>query len=56
MKLNKNTISTALLLLGMAFLTIGIVTDNRIFSWAAVAFLLLSLLLGGRWLRPRKRP
>jgi hypothetical protein len=36
-------------------LVIGIATDNTAFSWAAVAFIIISLLAGGRWLRPRKR-
>jgi hypothetical protein len=30
-------------------------TDNTIFSWAAVAFIFISLVLGGRWMRPRNR-
>ena len=54
MNLNKRRISGYLLLLGMVFLVIGFTTDNTIFSWISVAFLLISLLLGGRWLRPRK--
>lgn len=54
MKPNKRA-SMAFLILGMVFLTIGISTDNTVFSWAAIAFVLISLLLGGRWLRPRKR-
>lgn len=56
MNLNKRRISGYLLLLGIVFLVIGFITDNTIFSWISVAFLLISLLLGGRWLRPRKRP
>lgn len=46
--------STIFLILGLAFLTIGIATDQTVFSWIAVVFVLLSLLLGGRWLRKRK--
>ena len=42
------------LILGMAFLAIGLVTDNTAFSVAAIAFVVLSLVLGGRWMRPRK--
>ncbi|MBL8102397.1 MAG: hypothetical protein JNM02_07705 [Anaerolineales bacterium] len=52
---NKRRASGALLILGMIFLVIGIAADNTAFSWAAIVFVLLSLLLGGRWLRPRKR-
>ncbi len=54
--MNKRNVSKYSLLIGMMFLIIGIATDNTIFSWIAVAALLLSLLLGGRWMRPRKRP
>ena len=54
MNFNKRKVSGYLLLLGMVFLVIGITTDNTVFSWVSVGFLLISLLLGGRWLRPRK--
>lgn len=54
MKPNKQA-SMAFLILGIVFLTIGISTDNTIFSWAAVAFVLISLVLGGRWMRPRRK-
>jgi len=55
MKLNKQKASGAFLILGMAFLVIGIATTNTAFSWAAIAFVVISLVLGGRWMRPRKR-
>ena len=55
MKPNKRQATVVFLILGMAFLTIGIATDNTIFSWVAIAFVLISLVLGGRWMRPRKR-
>jgi len=55
MNLNKRKSSGIFLILGMAFLTIGIATDNTVFSWMAIAFVLISLVLGGRWMRPRKR-
>ncbi len=53
--LNKRSASGAFLILGMFFLVIGFATDNTTFSWAAIVFVLASLLLGGRWMRPRKR-
>ncbi len=53
--LNTSKASGVFLILGMAFLVIGISTDNTAFSWAAVAFVLISLFLGGRWMRPRKK-
>lgn len=56
MKINKRKVSGYLLILGMVFLVIGFISDNTIFSWAAVVLVLLSLALGGRWLRPRRRP
>jgi hypothetical protein len=42
------------LLLGMVFLTIGMATDQTMFTWAAIAFVLISLIAGGKWLQPRK--
>lgn len=54
MKQNKR-VSMYLLILGMVFLVIGISTDNTIFTWISIAFVVISLILGGRWLRPRKR-
>jgi hypothetical protein len=54
MNTNRRKVSGIFLILGMAFLVIGIATDNTVFSWAAVAFVLISLIAGGRWLRPRK--
>jgi hypothetical protein len=55
MKINNRRVSGYLLILGMTFLVIGIATDNTIFSWVAVVFVFLSLILGGRWLRPRRK-
>jgi len=46
--------STIFLILGLAFLAIGMATNQTAFSWIAIAFVLLSLITGGRWLRPRK--
>jgi len=51
---NRKNSSSVFLVLGLAFLAIGISTDQTAFSWAAIAFVVLSLVLGGRWLRPRK--
>ncbi|MBI5704306.1 MAG: hypothetical protein ACOYYF_09470 [Chloroflexota bacterium] len=55
MKQNKRKASSVFLILGMAFLVIGLSTDNTAFTWAALAFIVISLALGGRWLKPRKR-
>jgi hypothetical protein len=46
--------STVFLILGLAFLVVGIATDQTAFSWIAIAFVLVSLLTGGKWLRPRR--
>ncbi len=54
MNFNKRRVSAYLLILGMALLVIGITTDNTVFTWASIGFVLASLILGGRWLRPRK--
>jgi hypothetical protein len=45
----------AFLILGMSFLAIGIATDIKVFSIAAIVFVLISLITGGRWLRPRRK-
>lgn len=55
MKLNNRRASSAFLILGMAFLVIGIYTDNTAFTWISIAFIVLSLALGGRWMRPRRK-
>jgi hypothetical protein len=55
MNINKRKLSGALLLIGMVFLVIGLATDNTVFSWAAIVLVLLALILGGRWLRPRRK-
>jgi len=52
---NKRRASSVFLILGLSFLVIGISTDNTAFSWIAIAFVVISLVLGGRWLRPRKK-
>lgn len=53
MKFDKRRASSIFLILGIVFLAVGIATNNTSFSWAAAAFILISLVAGGRWLRPR---
>ena len=55
MNINKRKLSVALLLLGMVLLLVGFATGNTVFSWAAFFLTLLSLVLSGRWLRPRRK-
>lgn len=47
--------STIFLILGLVFLGVGIATDQTAFSWIAIAFVLISLITGGRWMRPRRK-
>jgi len=54
MKQNKQRASGAFLIIGMVFFTIGLSTDNTVFTWVAIAFIIISLVLGGRWMRPRR--
>jgi hypothetical protein len=42
------------LILGLAFLAIGLATDQTAFTWIAIAFVVISLVAGGRWLRRRR--
>jgi uncharacterized membrane protein HdeD (DUF308 family) len=55
MKQNKQKASGVFLIIGMAFFVLGLSTDNTTFTWVAIAFIIISLVLGGRWLRPTKR-
>lgn len=50
----RKRLSTIFLILGLIFLVIGLATDQTAFTWAAIAFVLISLVSGGRWLRRRK--
>jgi hypothetical protein len=45
----------AFLIIGMTCLVIGMATDIKAFSIAAIVFVLISLITGGRWLRPRRK-
>lgn len=54
MKMGRGTISSILLLIGLLLLMAGIFADNRVFTWISAGFLLGSLILGGRWLKPRR--
>jgi len=51
---SRKRYSMIFLVLGLAFLAIGIATDQTAFSWIAIAFVLVSLIAGGRWMRPRR--
>jgi len=53
--MNRKRASTLFLILGLAFLAVGMATDQTVFSWLAVAFVLLSLTLGGRWMRGKRK-
>lgn len=50
----RKRLSMVFLILGIVFLAVGISTDQTAFTWIAIAYVLIALLLGGRWLRPRK--
>lgn len=45
--------STIFLVLGLAFLAVGLATDQTVFSWISIAFIMISLVMGGKWLRKR---
>jgi len=55
MKPNRRTPAGVFLILGLAFLTIGIATDNTAFTWIAIVFVLIALLVNSRWFRPGKK-
>ncbi len=43
--------SMGFIILGMVFLVIGLATDQTVFTWISIAFVLISLVTGGKWLR-----
>lgn len=51
----KRKIAGYALLLSMLALIIGIATDNVFFTWASIVLVLLSLVLGGRWKKMKRR-
>jgi hypothetical membrane protein len=55
MKSRLRSLSPILLLIGILLLAVGMYTDNTSYSWASAILILLSLLAGGRWLRPRRK-
>jgi hypothetical membrane protein len=55
MKAKFRAASPFFLLVGIILLTIGIYTDNTTYSMVSIPFILLSLIAGGRWLRPRRK-
>jgi hypothetical protein len=50
---SRKRLSMGLLILGMAFLTLGLATDQPVFTWASIVFVLVSLVMGGKWLGKR---
>lgn len=54
MQSNKRRAGGVFLVLGIAFLTIGLATDNTAFSWIAIVFVVVAILAGGRWQRRGK--
>jgi putative exporter of polyketide antibiotics len=52
-QLSRKRSAMIFLLLGLTFLTVGLATDQTAFTWIAIAFVLLSLVLGGKWLRKK---
>ena len=55
MKQNKRKPSIVFLILGLAFLTIGMATDNTAFSAIAIVFVLIALLANARRAKPDKK-
>jgi len=45
--------SPIFLLVGIAFLATGFITNNNVFTWISIPFLIIALLAGGRWFRKR---
>lgn len=54
MQPNKRRAAGVFLILGIAFLTIGLATENTAFSWVAIVFVILAIITSGRWQMRRK--
>jgi hypothetical protein len=46
--MNRKRLSPIFLVLGLVFLAVGWATDQEAFTYAAIAFLAISLFAGGR--------
>jgi hypothetical protein len=55
MKSRLRAISPLLLLIGILLLAVGMYANDPTYSWASAILILLSLLTGGRWMRPRRK-
>jgi hypothetical protein len=55
MKINRRNVSAVFLILGMVFLAIGVSTHNNIFTWTAIAFIVISLAAGGGRVKPGRK-
>jgi hypothetical protein len=55
MKINRRNVSAIFLILGMVFLAVGFGTHNNIFTWAAIAFIVISLAVGRGRVKPRRK-
>jgi hypothetical protein len=45
------TLSPIFLILGLIFFVIGLYSNNDLFTWIAIGLIVISLLVGGKWLR-----
>jgi hypothetical protein len=55
MKINRRNVSAVFLILGMVFLAVGVSTQNNVFTWGAIAFIVISLAAGGRRAKPGRK-
>jgi hypothetical protein len=55
MKINSRNVSAVFLILGMVFLAVGVSTHNKVFTWAAIAFIVIALAAGGRRVKPGRK-
>jgi len=45
--------SPIFLLIGMVFLAFGFSTNNNIFTWISIVFLVISFVASGRWFKKK---
>jgi len=51
--MDTQSIPPIFLLIGMVFLAFGFSTNNNIFTWISIVFLVISFVASGRWFKKK---
>lgn len=55
MKINRRNVSAVFLIPRMVFLSVGVSTHNNVFTWVAIAFIVISLTAGGKQVKSGRK-